>query len=109
QSPAFAAISGAGTLTKTSTGTLLINSIRAAGLSIADGTVKITGGLGDSSTSVLNSLPSIAAGGFDLNDSKLIIQFGTNASPVAAARTSIIAGRGGTDFANGDWNGAGGI
>ncbi len=105
QSPTFGAVSGTGTLTKANTGTLLVNSIRTTGLNVT-GVVKIAGGQGNAGTSRLSSLPTVSAGSqFDLNDSRLIIQFGTNPSPLAATRSAIVAGRGGTDFANAPWNG----
>ncbi len=70
----------------------------------------MTAGLGDAGTSVLSNLPAVSAGAqFDLNDSKLVIQFGTGASPLAPTRTMLVSGRGGTGFATGTWNGTGGI
>ncbi len=108
---ALGAVSGAGAMSNTGTGTVTVSSIRTAGaLNIYAGTVRIAGQLGNASTSVQRFLPARSTGArFDLNDSKLIVQFGTAASPMAATRTAIIVGRGGTGFSNATWNGAGGI
>jgi hypothetical protein len=99
------------TLTKAGAGTLRINNLRAAGLSVNGGTVAIApnSGAPGLSTSVLRTL-SIAGDAtptakFDLNNNAAIIDY-TGTSPVATIRQQILSGRGGPGLGK-TWNGQG--
>ncbi|MEX2140108.1 MAG: hypothetical protein WD894_12660 [Pirellulales bacterium] len=97
------------TLTKAGAGTLTLNNLRAAGLSIDAGTVAIaTNGTSDG-TSVLGAL-SIAGGAapmakLDLNNNAAIIDY-TGGSPVASVRSQVLSGRGGPGL-GATWTGQG--
>lgn len=91
-------------LTKTGAGTLVVNNIRAAGLSVAGGTVRISQNGG---TSTVTSLDT-SAGKLDLTNNKLIVPAGDVGTFTAGAYTGITgmiqSGRG-----DGSWNGAAGL
>jgi hypothetical protein len=85
-------------LTKGGAGTLTVNSMRAASLSIDGGAVIVAANGTNTGTSVVGSL-LIAGGGtptakFDLVNNAAIINY-SDASPVAVIRQQILAGRGG--------------
>jgi len=98
-------------LAKAGAGTLTLNQIEAAGLSINAGSVQIApdAGAPGSTPSVLGALfiaGSIApTGRLDLTDNAMIIDY-TGASPAATIRQQIIAGRGGPGL-GGSWTGMG--
>ncbi len=61
-------------------------------------------------TVITRALSIAAQGKLDLSDGALVLDYAaTDASPLATVRGMILAGRGGTDFAGGNWNGMGGI
>jgi hypothetical protein len=98
-------------LTKVGAGTLTVNNIRAAGLSLSGGTVAIAQNTGaaELSTSVLGSL-SIAGDAtptakLDFTNNATIINY-AGTSPAATVRAQILAGRGGPGFGQ-TWNGNG--
>ena len=98
-------------LTKVGAGTLTVNNIRAAGLSLSDGTVAIAHNTGAAalSTSVLGTL-SIAGDAtptarLDLGNNAAIINY-SGTSPAATVRQQILAGRGGPGF-GATWSGPG--
>jgi hypothetical protein len=99
------------TLSKSGAGTLTLNNIRAAGLSINAGRVAIAppAALPEPSTSVLGAL-SIAgdtapAAKLDLTNNAAIIDY-AGLSPAATVRQQIVAGRGGAGLGK-TWNGNG--
>src|SRR5205807_426583 len=117
------ALTGAGTLTKNSLGTLHVTNVRTAGLNVSAGTVHIlpsranlaapTGGNQPGSTSSLTSIPTIGGTSkLDIDDNSLVINY-TGASPLAAVQTLLQNGRkagGGVGtFGDATWNGLGGI
>ena len=88
-------------VTKAGAGTLTINNIRAAGLSVNGGTVAVAPNGTAAGTSVLNSL-SIAGDAtptakLDLANNAAIVKH-TGASPADTVRQQILAGRGGPGF-----------
>ncbi|MEX2141428.1 MAG: PQQ-dependent sugar dehydrogenase [Pirellulales bacterium] len=98
-------------LAKAGAGTLVLNQIEAAGLSINAGSVQIASAAGapGTSPSVLGAL-SIAGGTaptgrLDLTDNAMVIDY-SGASSVATVRQQIITGRGGPGL-GGSWNGTG--
>jgi hypothetical protein len=97
------------TLTKEGTGTLNVNPLHAAGLSINGGTVAIMPNGTAGTTSVLGML-AIAGGStptakFNLGNNAVSIDY-TATSPAETARQQIIAGRGGSGLDK-TWNGPG--
>lgn len=104
-------IDGSGNTTVSGGTNLIANHVRQSNLTVNDtSSFHLRAGQGANGTSVLPALPTVAAGAqFDIGQSKLIVQFGTNASPLAAVRAAIIKGRGGTDFGTATWQGTGGI
>jgi hypothetical protein len=60
----------------------------------------------NAATSVVTSLAIGTGATLDINDNALIVNY-TGASPAAAIRAKIIAGRGGAGIGNGTWTGAG--
>jgi VCBS repeat-containing protein len=60
----------------------------------------------NAATSVVTSLAIGAGATLDINDNALIVNY-TGASPAAAIRAKIVAGRGGAGIGNGAWTGAG--
>ncbi len=106
-------LSGNNTYTGNTTvtgGKLVFNSSYGTGsaLSVADGARgEMTPG--NNKSLRFTSLGFNTTGVLDISNNKLIVQFGTNASPLAATRTAIINGRGGTDFGTATWQGTGGI
>ncbi len=64
------------TLTKVGGGTLALAAVRAGGLAVNDGTVKILTNGGNSGTSTLNGLSIASAGRLDLTNNKLIVSGG---------------------------------
>jgi hypothetical protein len=96
-------------LTKAGSGTLTLNSLRSAGLSITAGTVAMAPSSTDASTSVFGAL-AIAGGDtptatFDITGNAAIVNY-TGTSPAATIRAQILAGRGGPGFAV-TWTGQG--
>jgi T5SS/PEP-CTERM-associated repeat protein len=96
-------------LTKAGAGTLTLNNVRAASLSINAGTVAMAPGGTDASTSVLGAL-TIAGGGtptakLDLADNATIINY-AGTSPAATVRAQILSGRVEPGF-GGTWAGLG--
>jgi hypothetical protein len=98
-------------LTKVGAGTLTVNQFSARGLSINAGAVAIAGNGTDTDVpaSVVQAL-SIAGGAtptakLDLMDQAAIINY-NGASPIAAIREQIVAGRGGSGLGK-TWNGQG--
>jgi hypothetical protein len=88
---------------------LTLNNLRSAGLSIGGGTVAMAPAGTEAGTSVLGEL-TIAGGGMptarlDISNNAAIINY-TGASPAAAVRPQILAGRGGSGF-GAAWNGQG--
>jgi autotransporter-associated beta strand protein len=99
------------TLTKSGAGTLTLNNLHAAGLSINAGTVTMAphAALAEPSTSVLGTL-SIAgdtapAAKLDLTNNAAIIDY-AGLSPASTVRQQIVAGRGGPGLGK-TWNGKG--
>ncbi len=104
------AVFGSNSFNKSGPGRLTVGSLRTGAATVSAGAIQISPSLGNSSTCVLPSLPAVSTGAlFDLADARLIVQFGSNSSPLTSTRASIVAGRNGTDFAAGDWQGTGGI
>jgi T5SS/PEP-CTERM-associated repeat protein len=96
-------------LTKAGAGTLTMNNLRAASLSINAGTVAMVPGGTDASASVLGAL-TIPGGGtptakLDINDSAAIVNY-AGTSPAATMRAQILAGRVEPGF-GGTWAGPG--
>jgi hypothetical protein len=96
-------------LRKAGAGTLTVNNVRAAGLSVDAGTVALAPQATNAGTSVVSSL-SIAGDAtptakLDLANNAAIIDY-TGASPVATIRQQILAGRGGAGLGK-TWNGPG--
>jgi hypothetical protein len=93
------AISGPGkTLTKVGGGTLALAALRAGGLAVNDGTVRILANGGNGGTSTLDAL-SIASGGrLDLTDSKLIVSGGDIGAITALVKSG---------YHGGAWDGPG--
>ncbi len=75
------------TITKAGAGKLEMKNLRADGVSVTGGRLAILSGGGTSGTSVVKTTPVM--------------------SPIAAIKAQVVAGRGGTGFANGSWNGSG--
>jgi len=96
------------TLSKLGAGALEMNNVRADGLSIGAGTLRILANGSSGGTSVVSSL-SITGGNLDLNDNSLIISYGTNAAPLSSVRQYLKNGRNAGAGAAAPWNGAGGI
>ena len=97
-------------LTKAGAGTLTLNNIRAAGLSVIGGTVAVAPNGINAATSVIGALsiagtPSAPAATFDLADNAVVVDY-TGTSPAATLRQQIIAGRGGAGLGK-TWNGPG--
>jgi hypothetical protein len=97
------------TLTKAGAGKLTIDNLRAAALSIAEGTVAVALVGTDANVPMLGAL-SIAGGAvptakLDLTNSAAILNY-TGTSPVATIRQQILASRGGAGLGKG-WNGMG--
>ena len=109
------AVSGSGTLTVTSqmtaaagaavtkdgAGTLAVRNVRAAGLTVNEGVVKILNNGGADGVSVVNSLV-FPAGQLDLTDNALVVEYADPFSPLADVRTAVVSGYGG-----GNWTGNG--
>lgn len=96
------------TVTAANSGTALhLNSTQhLAALTLGTGTsADLTAG--NDKTLVTKSLSLTGSGTLDLNDNKLVVMYGTTPTPINAIKTAVQAGRGGTDFANAPWNGAG--
>jgi hypothetical protein len=104
------ALNAAGkTVTKTGAGTLTLNNLRAAGLTISAGTVAVAPNGAAAGTSVVNEL-TIAGGAtptakLDLSNNAAIINY-TGTSPAATVRPQILSGRGGAGLGQ-SWNGQG--
>jgi hypothetical protein len=97
------------TLTKTGAGTLTLNNLRAAGLTIGAGTVAVAPNGTDAGTSVVGAL-TIAGGAaptakLDLSNNAAIINY-AGTSPAATVRDQILSGRGGAGLGK-TWNGQG--
>jgi hypothetical protein len=97
------------TLTKAGAGSLTVNNVRSAGLTIDGGTVAITANGTPAGTSVVASL-SIAGGAapaakLDLTNNAAIVNY-SGASPLGTVRSQLIAGRGGPGF-GANWTGQG--
>jgi hypothetical protein len=96
-------------LTKAGSGTLTLNSLRAAGMSIDAGTVAMAPDGTDANTSVVGAL-AIAGGDtptatLDITGNAAIVNY-AGTSPAATVRAQILAGRGGPGFAV-TWTGPG--
>jgi T5SS/PEP-CTERM-associated repeat protein len=96
-------------LTKVGAGTLTLNNLRAAGLSIDAGTLAMAPSGTAAGTSLVGAL-SIAGGAtptakLDLNNNAAIINY-TGTSPAATVRQQLLAGRGGPGL-GAAWNGQG--
>jgi hypothetical protein len=98
-----------GTLIKQGAGTLTLQNVRAADLSVNGGTVRVAPNGTNSGVSVVGAL-SIAGGAtpsakLDLVNNAAIINY-NGASPVATIRQLVLAGRGGSALGK-TWNGQG--
>jgi len=107
-------VAGAGTLSKTSAGTLHVASFNLGGLSINGGTVHVLpSGLAPSSTSILASAPAIdASSQLDVEDNGLIITYPAGDTTHAARdaiRNLLANGRNAGPANAAPWNGNGGI
>ncbi|MEX2139475.1 MAG: PEP-CTERM sorting domain-containing protein [Pirellulales bacterium] len=96
-------------LTKAGAGTLTLNNVRAAGLSVNAGTVAVAPNGSNAGTSAVSSL-SIAGDAaptakLDLANNAAVVNY-TGASPAATIRQQILTGRGGSGLGN-TWNGLG--
>ncbi|MEX2137812.1 MAG: PEP-CTERM sorting domain-containing protein [Pirellulales bacterium] len=96
-------------LTKAGAGTLTVNNVRAAGLTVNEGTVTVAPNGTNAGASSVGSL-SIAGGAtptakLDLNNNSAVINY-TGPSPLATVRTQLLAGRGGAGLGK-TWNGPG--
>jgi hypothetical protein len=97
-------------LTKEGGGVLVVNNVRAAGLSVNRGTVRVAHNAASAATSVVGRLAiagtAIApAATLDMTNNSAVIDY-TGSSPVASVRQQIVAGRGGPGMGAG-WNGMG--
>jgi T5SS/PEP-CTERM-associated repeat protein/autotransporter-associated beta strand protein len=100
---------GAVNVTKAGAGRLTLANLQAGGLTIDQGTVAMSPGGTDATTSVVGAL-SIAGGAaptakLDLNDNAAIVNY-SGASPAATIRQQVLAGRGGPGF-GATWAGQG--
>jgi hypothetical protein len=96
-------------LTKAGAGTLTLNNVRAAGLSVNAGTVAVAPNGSNAGTSAVSSL-SIAGDAaptakLDLANNAAVVNY-TGASPAATIRQQILTGRGGFGLGK-TWNGLG--
>jgi hypothetical protein len=96
------------TLSKQGAGVLEVNNIRADGLNITGGTVRVLANNTPTGTSVLKSL-SITGANFDINDTSIILDYGTGAAPLTSVRQYLINGRNAAPGNPAPWNGLGGI
>ena len=94
------ALSGV-TLTKAGAGTLAVRNVRAAGLNLNEGTIKVLNNAGPDGASVVNTLAIADGARLDLTDNALVIDYATT-SPFSDVRSQIISG-----FAGGSWTGDG--
>jgi hypothetical protein len=97
------------TLTKAGAGTLTVGNLRAAALTIDDGTVAVMPRGTDANVPMLGAL-AIAGGAaptakLDLTNNAAIVNY-AGTSPAATVRAQILAGRGGAGLGEG-WNGIG--
>jgi hypothetical protein len=72
------------TLTKSGSGVLNMHNLSIAGLSITGGTLALTAGGGTAGTSVISggTLAISGGGALDINDHGMVIEYGSNPSPV---------------------------
>jgi hypothetical protein len=96
-------------LTKAGAGTLTVNNVRAAALTVNEGSVAIAPNGTAAGASAVTSL-SIAGGEtptakLDLNNNAAVVNY-TGASPAATLRSQLLAGRGGAGLGK-TWNGLG--
>jgi hypothetical protein len=96
-------------LTKAGAGTLTVNNVRMATLSVNGGTLTVAPNGSDAGTSVVGSLSfagdATPTAKLDLADNAAIVNY-TGASPSARIRQQILAGRGGAGLGK-TWNGLG--
>ena len=89
------------TLTKTGGGQAVVPNVRAAGLDVAGGTLKVAADGGPGGVSVVQTLTIGSAGRLDLTNNGLVVDY-AGPSPVGDVRAAILAGR-----AGGTWTGFG--
>jgi hypothetical protein len=88
--------------TKDGPGALSVRNVRADGLTINAGTVRVLPGGGGDGTSVLKSLSITGTARLDLSNNALVLDYDGIASPIADVRAKIASG-----FAGGSWTGNG--
>lgn len=85
-------LSGSGSVTKTAGGNLIVEHVRLSSLSVQGGRVEITGG-GDDRTSKVNSLSVAAGTRLELRGAYMIVDYSTEASPLADLEAAVNDGR----------------
>jgi hypothetical protein len=78
--------------TKTGLGPLSVRNVRAAGLTIKEGRVRVLNNGGPDGASVVNSLAIADSASLDLTDNALVLEYDSPASPLSDVRSQIVSG-----------------